>query len=122
MPIFEFKCMDCNEYVELLVMNKKDEVELVCPKCGSENLERILSTTNHTVTGGSHGRPADSGASAHRPAPAVPDPVQPIPFPDRHKITEFADSNDVRIPGKGIPNVKTVSHSPLHPASIFRAY
>ena len=64
MPIYEFKCMDCNEYVELLVMNKQDEVELVCAKCGSENLERILSSTNHTVTGGGHSRPADSGASA----------------------------------------------------------
>jgi putative FmdB family regulatory protein len=64
MPIYEFKCMDCNEYVEFLVMNKKDEVELVCSKCGSENLERILSSTNHAVTGGSHSRPAESGASS----------------------------------------------------------
>lgn len=63
MPIFEFKCMDCNEYMEMLVMNKEEEVEIVCPNCGSENLERILSTSNHTVTGGSHGQPADSGAS-----------------------------------------------------------
>ncbi len=64
MPIFEFKCMDCNEFMEMLVMGKQDEVETVCSKCGSENLERVLSYTNHTVTGGSHSRQADPGASA----------------------------------------------------------
>jgi putative FmdB family regulatory protein len=45
MPIFEFKCMDCDEYMEMLVMNKQEEVEMVCSHCGSGNLERILSTT-----------------------------------------------------------------------------
>lgn len=64
MPIFEFKCLDCDEYMEILVMNKQEEVEMVCSRCGSGNLERILSSTNHTVTGGGPGRPADSGASA----------------------------------------------------------
>jgi len=62
MPIFEFKCQDCDEYLEILVMNKQDEVEIVCSKCGSGNLERILSASNHTVTGGA-GQPAQSGAS-----------------------------------------------------------
>ena len=61
MPIFEFKCLDCEEYVEILVMNKQDEVELACTKCGSGNLERILSTTNHTISGGAAG---SAGASS----------------------------------------------------------
>ena len=64
MPIFEFKCMDCDEYVEMLVMNKQDEVEMVCSHCGSGNLERILSTTNHTVAGGGSGQSAKSCASS----------------------------------------------------------
>lgn len=63
MPIFEFKCMDCDEYMEMLVMNKQEEVEMVCSHCGSGNLERILSSTNHTVTGGGPDRPTSSGAS-----------------------------------------------------------
>ncbi len=62
MPIFEFKCLDCDEYMEILVVNKQDEVEMACSHCGSGSLERILSATNHTVTGGGSGRPADSGA------------------------------------------------------------
>ena len=63
MPIFEFKCLDCDEYLEILVMNKQEEVEIACPKCGSGNLERILSSTSHTVAGGGSGEPAGSGAS-----------------------------------------------------------
>lgn len=63
MPIFEFKCLDCDEYLEILVMNKKDEVEMVCSQCGSGNLERILSTTNHSVSGGGSSAAGQSGAS-----------------------------------------------------------
>ena len=63
MPIFEFKCLDCDEYLEILVMNKKDEVEMVCSQCGSENLERILSTTNHAISGGGSSTADQSGAS-----------------------------------------------------------
>lgn len=63
MPIFEFKCVDCDQYIEILVMNKQEEVQLTCSHCGSGNLERILSTTNHTVTGGGAGQ-ANSGSSS----------------------------------------------------------
>jgi putative FmdB family regulatory protein len=64
MPIFEFKCLDCDKYIEILVMNKQEEMALACSDCGSGNLERILSTTSHTVAGGGSGQPADSGANA----------------------------------------------------------
>jgi putative FmdB family regulatory protein len=63
MPIFEFKCVDCDQYIEILVMNKQEEVQLTCSHCGSGNLERILSTTNHTVTGGGSGQ-ANSGSTS----------------------------------------------------------
>ncbi|MBT7696429.1 MAG: zinc ribbon domain-containing protein [Desulfobacterales bacterium] len=49
MPIFEFKCMKCEEFVEFLVMKDSDEHEVVCPKCKSENLERVLSSTNYSM-------------------------------------------------------------------------
>ncbi len=63
MPIFEFKCVDCDQYIEILVMSRQEEVRLTCSHCGSGNLERILSTTNHTVTGGGAGQ-ANSGSSS----------------------------------------------------------
>lgn len=56
MPIYEFKCMQCNEYVEILVMGTNDDqVEMKCNKCGSETLERILSTTNFSMAGAGGG-------------------------------------------------------------------
>jgi len=56
MPIYEYKCLKCHEYFELLVMSQDEELELRCPKCGSENFERIISTTNFAMTGSSDGR------------------------------------------------------------------
>jgi putative FmdB family regulatory protein len=53
MPIYEFKCLKCEEFIELLVMNKDEEVELKCPKCESEELERVLSSTSYNMADGS---------------------------------------------------------------------
>jgi putative FmdB family regulatory protein len=66
MPIFEFKCLDCDEYMEILVMNKQEEVEMACSKCGSGNLERILSSTSHVVTGGGSGQPSGGAQTQTR--------------------------------------------------------
>jgi putative FmdB family regulatory protein len=52
MPIYEFKCLKCNEFFEMLVMHKNDTVEMRCTKCGSEDFERILSAS-HSVVGSS---------------------------------------------------------------------
>ncbi len=49
MPIYEFKCLKCNEFFELLVMKKDEEVELRCPKCHAAEFERVLSSTNFCV-------------------------------------------------------------------------
>lgn len=54
MPIYEFKCMKCNEFFELLVVNN-DEIEMKCPKCKSEDFERVLSTTNYAMGTGGRG-------------------------------------------------------------------
>ena len=53
MPIYEFKCVKCQEYIELLVMGSHDkDVEMKCNKCGSEDLERILSSSNINMAPG----------------------------------------------------------------------
>ncbi len=49
MPIYEFRCLKCQECFELLIMNNDGEIETRCPKCKSEDFERILSTTSHTA-------------------------------------------------------------------------
>lgn len=45
MPIYEFRCLKCDECFEFLVMNKADQVELRCPQCKSEDFERVLSAS-----------------------------------------------------------------------------
>lgn len=55
MPIYEFKCLKCEDLFEILVLNSSDSVEMKCPKCDSENFERVLSTANYAVGSGSGG-------------------------------------------------------------------
>jgi len=49
MPIYEFRCLKCNECFEFLSMNQDDQVELRCPKCKSEDFERVLSVSGHSM-------------------------------------------------------------------------
>jgi putative FmdB family regulatory protein len=49
MPLYEFKCLKCNEFFELLVMKKGEEVEMQCPKCNSSEFERVLSKTSYAM-------------------------------------------------------------------------
>ncbi len=49
MPLYEYKCSDCDAKFEELSMRSDDVV--VCPKCESENVMRLLST--FAASGGS---------------------------------------------------------------------
>ncbi len=49
MPIYEFKCLKCNDCFEILVMSSNDEKEMKCPKCGSLEFERVVSKTNYAM-------------------------------------------------------------------------
>ena len=53
MPIYEFKCLKCHKFIELLVMNQDNKIELKCPECNCEELERVLSNTNYSMGNGS---------------------------------------------------------------------
>lgn len=53
MPIYEFKCHKCQEFIEILVMGDKDDaVEMKCSRCGSRELERVLSSTSYNMAPG----------------------------------------------------------------------
>ncbi|SLM32472.1 conserved hypothetical protein [Desulfamplus magnetovallimortis] len=49
MPIFEFKCSDCEEFFEILFMSGDSEKEIKCPKCSSFAVERVVSTINYAM-------------------------------------------------------------------------
>ncbi len=45
MPIYEFRCLICGHVFELLQLKKESEKDkMKCPKCGHEEVERVLST------------------------------------------------------------------------------
>lgn len=46
MPIYEYSCSKCGDDFELLVF-KSDEP--ACPKCGSKNLQKKMSTCGFSV-------------------------------------------------------------------------
>jgi putative FmdB family regulatory protein len=41
MPIYEFRCLKCNDCFEFLLRNQEEQIELRCPKCKSEEFERV---------------------------------------------------------------------------------
>ncbi len=49
MPIFEFKCIDCEEFFEVLFMSGDDTKEIKCPKCSSSAVGRVVSSTNYAM-------------------------------------------------------------------------
>ncbi len=63
MPIFEFKCTECEEFFEVLVMKNSSDEEIKCTKCKSQEFERVLSTTNFSVSSSSSGRNKQQGAN-----------------------------------------------------------
>jgi putative FmdB family regulatory protein len=54
MPIYEYRCLNCQELFEMLVM-KSDEADIRCPKCDGSKAERVMSTTHFAMTAGEGG-------------------------------------------------------------------
>ncbi|MBW2083599.1 MAG: zinc ribbon domain-containing protein [Deltaproteobacteria bacterium] len=53
MPIYEFKCKKCGNEFEYLCFNSRDEEEAECPKCGSKETAKLLSSFSSVSSGGS---------------------------------------------------------------------
>ena len=64
MPIYEFKCSKCEEFFEVIVMGSGKDDPVTCPKCKSEEYERVVSTINYNMgSGGSASGGFDRGVS-----------------------------------------------------------
>jgi len=61
MPIYEYKCEDCNEEFEALVFRRDETVP--CPSCKGEDIKRMMSACGFK-TGGA----ADAGESYSAPS------------------------------------------------------
>ncbi|MGC8972273.1 MAG: FmdB family zinc ribbon protein [bacterium] len=49
MPLYEYRCLDCNSRFE--VLSKELLEEVVCEKCGSKNTKRLISAFSFATTG-----------------------------------------------------------------------
>lgn len=52
MPLFEFMCNECAQPFEELVRSSSAINEVNCPKCGSPEISKKLSTFASKVSGG----------------------------------------------------------------------
>ena len=50
MPIFEQQCNECNNVFEKLILNSEKKI-IICPKCKSENVKKIISTSIFKIRG-----------------------------------------------------------------------
>lgn len=62
MPIYEYKCKNCNEEFEALVF-KSDET-VPCPKCNGEDVDRLMSACGFKSRGADGGYTASSAGSS----------------------------------------------------------
>ena len=53
MPIYDYRCGECGQVFEKLVMPSK-EPELICPDCDSKEVERVASLPTLTGTSSKH--------------------------------------------------------------------
>lgn len=43
MPVFEYRCSECNSKYEILHLTKEKEEDIICPHCGSKSYKKLLS-------------------------------------------------------------------------------
>jgi putative FmdB family regulatory protein len=40
MPIYEYRCQECDESFEVFVRSSSQQTDLTCPKCGSQKVKK----------------------------------------------------------------------------------
>ena len=51
MPIYEYRCKACGKVEEFLLVGQ-DDISVKCPNCGSDDMERVLSTASFLSSSG----------------------------------------------------------------------
>ncbi|MCB2182788.1 MAG: zinc ribbon domain-containing protein [Desulfobulbaceae bacterium] len=68
MPIYEFRCQDCNKLFESLLTSSSTTAldEVCCPKCGSKKVKKTISASSYRLNSGNStpiGKPLGSCVS-----------------------------------------------------------
>lgn len=53
MPVFEYKCSECNSKFDVLHKSASEKIEVYCPRCNSSNNKKLFSTFSASVSGSS---------------------------------------------------------------------
>ena len=53
MPIFEYKCEDCNNMFEILHKSTNTQDEVFCPDCKSTNYKKLISVFSSKISSSS---------------------------------------------------------------------
>jgi putative FmdB family regulatory protein len=63
MPIYEYRCEECEQGFELFVRSPSQQVEPACPRCGSLRVKKAVSLfgVDGTVGSGVSGAACDAG-------------------------------------------------------------
>ena len=66
MPIYEYRCRDCDTVFETFVSSISESDKVVCKKCESKDVEKQISTFASNVSGSTNAAPAGalSGCSS----------------------------------------------------------
>ena len=56
MPIYEYRCKQCEERFEQLVPLRADHPPVTCPRCGTQEIRKLLSTFATTESSRSTGQ------------------------------------------------------------------
>lgn len=67
MPIYEYRCEECDHRFEILQRLGQDAGGLSCPGCGAARLEKMFSTFAASATQGSTAEPASVGCCQGTP-------------------------------------------------------
>jgi putative FmdB family regulatory protein len=52
MPLFEFRCKDCNSRFEVLTSYEQSQGEMVCTSCHSKNVRKLMPLVARHSKGG----------------------------------------------------------------------
>ncbi len=66
MPLYDFKCNECNKKFETLLTSSSQISEVTCPACQSKNIQKTISASSYRLASTSSAIPAGalSGCSS----------------------------------------------------------
>lgn len=68
MPIFEYKCKQCDNKFEVLHKSTQNQEEVVCPKCNSTENKKLLSSFSASGFASNNSSGCESGSCGVQPS------------------------------------------------------